>query len=133
LIGAVGWWLQQEIDRPEKAEVLPPEPLPTNNRRHRLHPLGLPSQSTTMMHNSRAVGLRVLALTSRKTPLRSQLRSVQSSSDPKQSLIKEDDAPKHTPDYTAMADYRTSYVACRPRWPLTAQNILAGADPGHGR
>jgi hypothetical protein len=77
----------------------------------------------TMMHNSRSVSLRLLSLATRKTSLRpqaSQLRSLQSSSEAQhnerqqsnRSLLTEEDAaknlPKHAPDYTAMADYRTS-------------------------
>lgn len=76
-----------------------------------------------MMHNSRAVGLRALSLATQKTPSRlraPQLRSLQSSSEvppaasqqSNRSLVTEQDAakglPKHTPDYTAMSDYRTS-------------------------
>jgi len=70
-----------------------------------------------MMHNSRSAGLRVLSLATKRTPLRRQLRSVQSSADAQhkesnRSLLTEEDAaknlPKHAPDYTAMADYRTS-------------------------
>jgi hypothetical protein len=96
-----------------------------------------------MMHNSRSAGLRVLSLATKRPPLRRQLRSVQSSAavqhnESNRGLLTEEDAaktlPKHAPDYTAMADYRTSYVGlgCESH-ANDGQNILAGAHPRRGR